>query len=82
MIGTLRANNAEYDKKIAFIYADWDAHSNSPVSRNLKITRQSTLVMLTGNGEVGRLVAQTSTSAIKGLLDKAPARNNAQANCS
>ena len=74
MIEALRASNANYDHKIAFIYVDWDEHSRAPVSRSLRVRRQSTLVMLTKQGEAGRLVAQTSDAAIRGLLDGAPAR--------
>lgn len=81
MIGTLRAANAEYDKNIAFVYVDWDQHSRSPVSQDLNIYRQSTLVMLGKKGEVGRIVAQTSEGVIQGLLDKAPARSKGAANC-
>ena len=75
MISQLRDANAGYDQKIAFVYVDWDKHARSPVSRDLGIPRQSTLVMMTDKGEVGRIVAQTGTSEIQGLLDKAPPRS-------
>ena len=74
MISQLRDVNASYDQKIAFVYVDWDKHSRAPVSRDLGIPRQSTLVMLTDKGEVGRIVAQTGASVIQALLDTAPAR--------
>ena len=81
MIGNLRAANAEYDKNIAFIYVDWDKHSHKPVVSNLKVPRQSTLVMMTKQGELGRIVAQTAEATIRNLLDKAPVRSGGGAAC-
>lgn len=71
MIKALRAANSAYDDKITFVHVDWDKHRQSPISRDLKVRYQSTLVMLKGDGEAGRLVAQTGEAKIKGLLDKA-----------
>ena len=71
MIKALRAANSAYDEKITFVYVDWVEHRGEPVSKKHKVFRQSTLVLLKGADEVGRVVAQTSTAAIKGLLDKA-----------
>ena len=82
MIGTLRAANAEYDQNIAFVYVDWDTHRLSPISRRLRVNYQSTLVMMSEAGEIDRVVGQTSTEAIKGLLDKAPARAKDAEACS
>ena len=75
MIGNLRAANANYERNIAFVYVDWDKHSRSAITKELNVYRQSTLVMMTNKGELGRLVAQTSESSIRGLLDKAPPRS-------
>jgi hypothetical protein len=74
VIEALRTSDTELDRKIAFVYADWDEHSNSPIANSLRVPRQSTLIMLTSQGEAGRLVAQTSKQAISDLLQKAPAR--------
>jgi hypothetical protein len=82
VIGNLRAANTNYDQNIAFVYVDWDAHSRSPVSQDLRVSRQSTLVMLNQKGEVGRIVAQTSQGIIKQLLDTAPKRAKGAASCS
>ena len=71
MIKALRTANAAYDEKICFVYVDWDKYRGSPLAKAHKVGRQSTLVLLTAQGEAGRLVAQTSEAAIKGLLDKA-----------
>lgn len=67
----MRAANSAYDDKITFVHVDWDKHRNEPVSRELKVRYQSTPVMLKGDGEMGRLVAQTDSGKFKGLLDKA-----------
>ena len=50
---------------------DWDIHSRSKLSKELKIPRRSTLVVLSGDEELGRIVAGTSKSKIKELLDTA-----------
>jgi thioredoxin 1 len=50
---------------------DWDKHRNEPVSKELQVRYQSTRVMLKGDEEMGRLVAQTDSGKFKGLLDKA-----------
>ncbi|MDA1099497.1 MAG: hypothetical protein O2967_10995 [Proteobacteria bacterium] len=49
---------------------DWDKYHRAPVSVEFKVRRQATLILLKGEGEVGRLVAETSQALIKGLLDK------------
>lgn len=69
-INALREENPEYDKNIVFIDVDWDIHSNSEVSRKYDIPRRSTLLVLKGDEELGRIVANPSPSAIKELMDK------------
>jgi len=69
VIEALRAENPEYDRRIAFVEVDWDSHRKAEITRKLKIPRRSTLVLLSPEGEVGRVVAETSREAIKGLLD-------------
>ena len=49
---------------------DWDTYKNKPVTTSRNIPRRSTLVLIKGGKEVGRLVAATSEKAITGLLDK------------
>ena len=63
--------NPAYGDAITFINVDWDQHSNSELARTLKIPRRSTLVVLKGDQELGRIVAGTSKSKIKDLLDTA-----------
>lgn len=65
----LRAENPAYDAAIRFITVDWDEHGEGDLSRRLQIPRRSTLVLLKGETELGRLVAGTSRNDIKALLD-------------
>ena len=66
----LKANPA-YQENITFIKVDWDKHSRSALSRQLAIPRRSTLVVLRGDEELGRIVAGTQKAKIKALLDTA-----------
>lgn len=56
---------------IVLMRVDWDTYRDTQIVSDLSIPRRSTLVLLRGNKELGRVVAQTGQSAIKGLLDKA-----------
>jgi thiol:disulfide interchange protein len=58
-------------KNITVMRVDWDTYRDKQIVKDMKIPRRSTLVLVKGNKELGRIVAQTSESAIKGLLDKA-----------
>ncbi len=69
--------NPDYEKHITFVKVDWDRHSSSSIARKLNIPRRSTLVALKGDKELGRIVAGTSTDAIKSLMDKALAASKA-----
>lgn len=75
VLAELRAENPAYVEKIVFYTVDWDQHSKGALSRDLGIPRRSTLVLLKGRQELGRIVAGTSKADIKGLLDKAFAQN-------
>ena len=70
-IDALLKSNPEYEKNISFVAVDWDKHSKSKLARSLNIPRRSTLVVLKGDAELGRIVAGTSKKAIKDLLDTA-----------
>jgi thiol-disulfide isomerase/thioredoxin len=67
----LRAANPAYDKAITFITVDWDKYADSKLSTDLQIPGRSVLVALKGRAEIGRVVADTSETAIKALLDAA-----------
>lgn len=70
-IEAVRAENPAYDREITFIKVDWDSHRRGRLVADLGIPRRSTLVVLKGNQELGRLVANTSKDAIKSLMDTA-----------
>jgi len=70
VLGELQAESAAY-KSIPILKVDWDVHSRSDLAKGLAIPRRSTLVVMDGERELGRVVAQTSKSAIAALLDKA-----------
>ena len=70
-IEALRAENPAYDKAITFINVDWDTWGDSAIIKQLNIPRRSTLVVLKGDKELGRNVADTSKVHIKALLDVA-----------
>ena len=70
-INALLAANPDYEKNVTFVAVDWDKHSKSKLAKELKIPRRSTLVVLTKDGELGRLVAGTRKKDIKALMDKA-----------
>ena len=56
---------------IPVIRVDWDQHSRGPLVASMGIPRRSTLVLMTGTTELGRLVAETRQDKIAGLLDLA-----------
>lgn len=70
-IAALRDNNAAYDEAITFVYMDWDIYKGSDLATELGIPRRSTLVALSGDAELGRIVAGTSKSDIQALMDTA-----------
>lgn len=73
ILKTLKEKNPDYLKRITFINVDWDTYRDSDIVREMRIPRRSTLVVLRGDQELGRLVAVTAESQIKGLLDLASA---------
>lgn len=71
VIGQLRGSNAAYDEAITFVNVDWDRYGRSELANELNIPRRSTLVVLKGDAELGRIVARTSRSDIQALMDTA-----------
>ncbi len=65
----LRAANPEFDKQISFVRVDWDDYGTHEVTTSRNIVRRSTLLMLRGDEELGRLVAVVDTNEIKALLE-------------
>jgi len=71
VIDALRANNPAYDKAITFVNVDWDTYKNQPITLKNNIPRRSTLIVLKGDAELGRIVAGTSKRQIGKLMDLA-----------
>lgn len=71
VINALKAENPAYERSITFIDVDWDDYGKSDLAKSLNIPRRSTLVVLKGDAELGRIVAGTSTKDIKALMDTA-----------
>ncbi|WP_372884132.1 thioredoxin family protein [Shimia sp.] len=71
VIEALKAAEPAYENHVVFINVDWDRYGDAALTRELKIPRRSTLVVLKGDQELGRVVAGTSTKVIKALMDTA-----------
>ena len=69
VINALRAENPDYDAKLTFIKVDWDTYSRAAVTTSRNIPRRSTLLVLRGDDELGRVIAGTSKGQIKALMD-------------
>ena len=70
VISQLRSENPAYDA-ITFINVDWDQFGRGALATSLNIPRRSTLVVLKGEQELGRIVAGTRVSEIRALMDTA-----------
>ncbi len=71
VIAALKEENPAYVERITFIDVDWDEYGRSAIVQEMKIPRRSTLVVLRGDQELGRIVAQTGRAEIKALMDTA-----------
>lgn len=69
-IDALREANPEYDKAITFMRVDWDMHQGDPIARERDVVNRSTLLLLHGDKEIGRIEADTRKASIKALLDR------------
>ncbi|MNL86889.1 hypothetical protein D3C87_2158000 [compost metagenome] len=69
MLDDLQSEAAYAD--IPILRIDWDTYGNSELARNMAIPRRSTLVLMRGETELGRLVAETRKDRIGALLDLA-----------
>jgi len=70
IINALRKGNSKYDDAMLFVRVDWDDYKTHEVSVFREIPRRSTLIVLRGDDELGRLVAETRENEIKALMDK------------
>ena len=71
VISALKAENPAYAAKVTFIDVDWDTWKNDMIVAEMNIPRRSTLVVLKGADELGRIVAGTGREEIKALMDTA-----------
>jgi thioredoxin 1 len=71
VINALKAENPAYEAEITFINVDWDQYADDALTVSLNIPRRSTLVVLRGDQELGRIVAGTSRDDIQALMDVA-----------
>ncbi len=71
VINALMQENPAYKEAISFINVDWDQWGDSDLVKQLNIPRRSTLVVLKGDRELGRVVAETGKAKIKALMDLA-----------
>lgn len=71
VINALRDANPAYDENITFVNVDWDQHGKGDLVNELNIPRRSTLVVLKGDEELGRNVADTSQASIEELMNTA-----------
>lgn len=69
VINALRTQNGAYDDAMTFVKVDWDTYGRKAVSTSRGIPRRSTLIVLRGEDELGRIVAGTAESQIKQLMD-------------
>jgi len=65
----LKSENPKYEQAISFYSINWDTHKSSDFAKSLRIPRRSTLVVLKGNQEIGRIVAGTGKKQIQDLMD-------------
>lgn len=71
VINALRAADPAYDAAMLFVKVDWDTYKSADVTVFRDIPRRSTLIVLRGEDELGRVVAGTSEAQIKALMDTA-----------
>lgn len=71
VLDKLKAENPAYLKHVTFIDVDWDTFGRSQMVARMRIPRRSTLVVLKGDEELGRLVADTREEKIRALMDTA-----------
>lgn len=56
---------------ITLIRVDWDMHRSDKIVEELNVPRRSTLITFKGGKEVGRVIAQTTPTAIEPILQAA-----------
>ena len=77
LINQLRERNPDYDKHITFVRVDWDKFGDHEVVEARNIPRRSTLILLNGEEELGRIVAGIDITEMKAMLDAGVAKAKA-----
>lgn len=67
-IANIRAESTKYETMV-FVRVDWDEFGRHKVTTSRKIPRRSTLLVLRGDQELGRIVANTRQTDIQTLMD-------------
>jgi thiol-disulfide isomerase/thioredoxin len=70
ILNEIRKNNSFYDEKMTFVKIDWDTYKDHEVTSSRNIPRRSTLLVLRGNEEIGRIIAGTDPKEIEALMAK------------
>lgn len=70
VINSLVKEDPHYKDAISFVRVDWDEYGKHEVSTSRNIPRRSTLLLLRGDEELGRIVAGTESRAIKALIER------------
>lgn len=65
----LRAFNPAYNEAMVFVRVDWDDYGRHTVTTSRKIPRRSTLLVLRGSEELGRIAAGTRVADIEALMN-------------
>lgn len=68
VLDALQAESDAYNS-IPILRVDWDTYRTGQLVADLAIPRRSTLVMMQGSAELGRVVAGTGRTQIAELLD-------------
>ena len=69
--GEILVSGPAYDQAMTFVRVDWDDFRRETVVTSRNVPRRSTLILLRGDKELGRIVAGTSKKQIQGLMDLA-----------
>jgi thioredoxin 1 len=70
ILNEIRKNNSFYDEKMTFVKIDRDTYKDHEVTSSRNIPRRSTLLVLRGNEEIGRIIAGTDPKEIELLMAK------------
>ena len=68
-IEAFRGDDPAYNETMVFVKVDRNIYAGRDISRKYNIPRRSTLLLLRGDEELGRIVAGTSKDDIKALMD-------------